>query len=347
VDSERLKSSTMLRSLRLWWLVSIVLSTRATNWLVNSNSSYFEAFRVLSNGDTITIQEGTYSGSKSCDVVVSASNVTIRAELVGKVIIDCNSRSRHFSIFGQDVRIQGLSLINGFAEASGGCIHVNESGAILEDCTLERCFTYGNGGGVALTSARSELLLRRTTFQMCSASNGGGIFVNTSARVRLLQTGLIQNCTSSSFGGGIYLSASANASINAENYLFLSNTANSRGGAVYMGQEAHFSFSGTITFSNNGIAHYSTSAAGGALFATASSISVALDSAVHFRQNYCICSGGALALFANAVWQARGNVSLVGVLLSFTVCKSADRLSVHDDVFLQGTRQQLTGVVCI
>ena len=312
-------------SFRLWWLVSIVLSTRATNWSVNSNTSYFEAFHSLSNGDTITIQEGTYTGLQCCNTVVSASNVTIRAELVGKVIIDCNLRSRHFSIFGQDVRIQGLLLINGFAEVSGECIHVNESGAILEDCILERCFTYGNGGGVVLASAGSELLLHRTTFQMCSASNGGGIFVNTSARVRLLQTGLIQNCTSSSFGGGLYLSARANATINAEKFLFLSNTANSRGGAVYMGQEAHFSLSGIITFSNNGIAHYSTSAAGGALFATASTISVAAGSAVQFRQNYCICSGGALALFAKAVWQARGNVSLVGVLLSFTVCKSADR----------------------
>jgi predicted outer membrane repeat protein len=318
-------------SVCLWWLVSIVLSTRATDWLVNSNTSYFEALHNLSNGDTLTIQEGIYTGSKSCNAVISASNVTIRAELVGRVIIDCNSRSRHFSIVGQDVRIQGLSLINGFAEASGGCIHVNESGAILEDCILERCFTNGNGGGVVLESAGSELLLHRTTFQMCSASNGGGVFVTTSARVRLLQTGLIQNCTSSSFGGGLYLSARANATINAGNFLFLSNTANSRGGAVYVGQGAHFSLSGNITFSNNGIAHYSTSAAGGALFATASTISVAVDSAVHFRQNYCICSGGALALFSKAVWQARGNVSLVGVLLSFTVCKRADRLNVHDD----------------
>ncbi len=86
-----------------------------------------------------------------------------------------------------------------------------------------------------------------------------------------------------------------------------------------MGQEAHFSLSGIITFSNNGIAHYSTYAAGGALFATASTISVAVDSVVHFQQNYCIYSGGALALFSKAVWQSRGNVNLVGVILSFTV----------------------------
>ncbi len=94
---------------------------------------------------------------------------------------------------------------------------------------------------------------------------------------------------------------------------------------MYVGQEAHFSLSGIITFSKNGIAHYNTSSAGGALFATASTISIAVDSSVHFRQNYCIYSGGALALFSKAVWQTRGNVSLVGVLLSIFIGESADR----------------------
>ncbi len=296
------------------------------------------------------MQEGNYSGPDICGKVISTPNVTIRAEIMGKVIIDCTARSRHFSIVARDVRIEGLSLINGFAQQSGGCVYVNESGAVLQDCILERCITSGNGGGIVLASAGSELLLHRTAIQICSALNGGGVFVNASARVRLLQTGIIQRCTASTFGGALYLSAGANATIDAESFVFLNNTANTRGGAVYATTRAYLSLSGKIKFTSNGILVNSASAVGGALFAAASTILIGTESVVQFQQNYCIYSGGALALYTGTIWQARGNVSLIGALLSRSKCMGTmgRTVQLHNGCMfgLQATRPQLTAAGC-
>ena len=73
-----------------------------------------DAIGKLSPGEVLELPPGYYTGSRNCGIVIGEDNVVIRSSMgLGTVVIDCNLRSRHFDITGDNVSLEFLSLIRG------------------------------------------------------------------------------------------------------------------------------------------------------------------------------------------------------------------------------------------
>ena len=75
------------------------------------------ALNASSQGDTVRVLAGLYTGPQNCDLVMDKPDVTLVApDGPEKTIVDCgSSRSRCLSIFGVGAKVSGLSFVNGEA----------------------------------------------------------------------------------------------------------------------------------------------------------------------------------------------------------------------------------------
>ena len=293
-------------------LLSLLAGSDGFEWIVGSNASYAEAMHNLSSGDIVTLADGVYSGKLCCGQLIRVSNVTIRAQNSDKVTIDCVSQYQHFNIIAVNVSVQGIALINGFSTKSGGCVSGNVSGISFKMCRLENCATLGNGGGMWL-GPMAAITLQSLTIQSSTAINGGAIYASSASSVTILEHFMIRLNSASGYGGGLYIGASTVVKFNVTDSMFFSNTASVRGGAFYAYTLSNIVLSGNISLTGNTVTSPATSAAGGAMFATQSSILIPAGSSVRFQDNTCVTgAGGALALYSGSSWLAFGDVDLVG-----------------------------------
>ena len=113
-----------------------------------------------SNGDTVLVAAGTYTGSGNKNLTWTGKNITIEGAGVAQTIIDLEGSGRAFYLHHPSVTrrsiIKDLRITDGFVDAVG---------------------VLGNGGGILLDGATS-LLLDQLRIDSCEANNGGGIFVN-------------------------------------------------------------------------------------------------------------------------------------------------------------------------
>ena len=160
------------------------------------------------NGDTITINPGTYSGSANNTNLNINTNITIRGNgSPGAVVIDAQYLTRIFQIANNtNVTFINLTFINGNASTSdGGAIYNNYAGTTMTfiNCSFINNSASNNGGGAIYTQGNTSIL----------DSN----FTNNSAIVGI------------GYGGAIY---SAGGSINVSNSNFENNKALVQGGAI-------------------------------------------------------------------------------------------------------------------
>ena len=164
------------------------------------------AINASSNGDTVLIADGTYTGTGNVDVDFGGKNITVTSQHgATSTIINCQGSSgtnhRGFYVHSGETSavINGLTLKNGYETSTyGGGIYINGTTAIVSNCT----FTHDTahlGGGIF---GGGTSTITNCTFTGNTASYGGGIF--NSGRATITNCTLTGNTAPSPFDGGIY-----------------------------------------------------------------------------------------------------------------------------------------------
>ncbi len=120
------------------------------------------------DGQTITLNGQALWVDKS---------VTIDASSLSTLTIDADAKSRGFHVFGEEVKLVGLTITGGVtpeASFSGGGIY-NIGDLTVEDCTLVGNSAETMGGGIH-NQAFGALTVLGSTFSQNTAFDGGGIF---------------------------------------------------------------------------------------------------------------------------------------------------------------------------
>ena len=152
-----------------------------------------QAVAAASSGDTIQLDDSTYSLTQGSDIEIN-KNLTIAGDGVNATVIDGsgNGQVRIFRIDGGTVLIQGLSMthgVDGNDEAFQSCspcetINANGGGALFNDggnVTVDNVAFTNNGENTPLGGAASNrfgnLTLTDVSFTGNNAAGGGGLFV--------------------------------------------------------------------------------------------------------------------------------------------------------------------------
>ena len=297
----------------------------AEEWIVDSNTSLAYALQRLSQGDTVTVMGGNYSG-ESCNLTVKVSNVAIKAHSPNSVIINCNMMARHLNIDGRNVEVQGISFNNGFSQVSGGCVVVNQPGCVIRDCRFSYCSTVDSGGGIMLRRTATNSSIINSEFIQCSAWFGGAIYVESGSDLMISGSFYSQESTATEKMVSIF---AGDENRSASNLLgrIIGNSAKIKGGAMYVGEGAKLTFSGLLLFRNNSATLNGPPSAGGALYASGSSVVFSVHSNLTFEDNICAGFGGAIALLNRSSCQMQGSISLTGSLRGTTnaLCNTSRR----------------------
>ncbi|MHC4324325.1 MAG: S8 family serine peptidase, partial [Planctomycetota bacterium] len=192
-----------------------------------------------SDGDTIWISDGQYSGEGNFDIDFKGKVITVKSENGPQnCIIDCQFKGRGFDFHnGEDEKsiLDGVKIINGLVGGFGGGIKCTASSPTIINCIITGN-TAGEYGGGMCNSYNSSPILTNCTFSENSAESrfsalgsGGGMcnLVNSSP--------ILTNCTfSGNFanhsGAGIYNSENSSPALN--KCTFTENTAR-HGGGMY------------------------------------------------------------------------------------------------------------------
>ena len=180
------------------------------------------ACRIVAGGSATFTGTGTFSG-----------NQTTGNSAVGGAI-QVNSAT---------LSVTGYTFDNNTSKANGGAVYIqdNTTSASFTDSTFtNNSVTNGNGGAIY---AQQDVTITDTTFggtdkgNKATAGNGGAIYLTNSKTVTLTKTdgkatpNFVGNAAK--LGGAIYTDTGV---IDVTNYNFVSNSATSHGGAVYLGE---------------------------------------------------------------------------------------------------------------
>jgi len=172
------------------------------------------AVDAASDGDTVLIADGTYSGvgNRGIQWDATAKHLVIRSEN-GRdhCIIDCQGEDRAFLLNqGQDRRdvIQGLTIIRGKVFGPGGAICIRSASPRILNCVMENnssfCINidsnYG-GGAMAVYDSAAPLIQGNIIRNNSSCVDGGGIKYDLFSFGELVNN-IIEGNTSMTMGGG-------------------------------------------------------------------------------------------------------------------------------------------------
>ena len=153
------------------------------------------AVNAASNGDTVLIADGTYTGPGNVDINFNGKNITVTSQHgAASTIIDCQGSSsashRGFTLRSGEIGavISGLTIKNGYEGSdSGGAIFLLQGTATVSNCILTGNHASGDGGGIYDDSERVSIT--NCVFSGNSVNNsGGGICIFNAAAT-------LTNCT--------------------------------------------------------------------------------------------------------------------------------------------------------
>ena len=94
--------------------------------------------------------------------------------------------------------LQGINVINNYAQFGGGGVYLNQNWTRVIDCTIRgnQCYGAGRGGGIYLSANNISLESCTITDNFCHGSKeGGGVFVNSMYDVKIIGKTIIENNT--------------------------------------------------------------------------------------------------------------------------------------------------------
>lgn len=175
------------------------------------------------DGDTVLIDEGTYSGPGNRDLHFNKRPIMVKSRSGPEhCILDCAASAgnyhRAFEITtdqSDGLTIEGIKITNGNS-SQGGAIRISESNLTLRDCVLENSQS-DIGGAVYATNA--QVVVENCILDN-SAADWGGAVVVFDGSLQMRNCTLVSN--QASHGSAIYLTGSASAQL--ANSIFAFNT---------------------------------------------------------------------------------------------------------------------------
>lgn len=268
-------------------LATVILITLAGNVsgatirVPNDHASIQGAIDAASEGDTVLVAPGTYTGDGNKRLDFAGTDLTLRSEGGAKTtIIDCEGKLQGFNFDSGETPaavVDGFTVRNGNPHyGSGGGIDCSEASPTIVNCTFTESKDSLYGGGIYCF--RADPIIANCTVSNNTANfRGGGIYCRFSSPTitRCVITGnsadnydgggiycedsspTITHCTitdnSTQYNGGGVCAHSSNATI--ENSLVARNVAISfgAGGGIFLGGTSSPAVSNcTITNNSNG-----------------------------------------------------------------------------------------------
>ena len=218
-----------------------------------------------SDGDTVVVAEGTYTGSGNYNINMLGKAITIRGgdpddpAVVAATVINCSNRQGFVFRSGEssDSQISGLTITGG-NNFSGGAIRcminsspviskcvianntaifggaiASESGAnpVITNCTITNNFGIVSGGGIYCLGG--NVTINNCVIASNTSPRGGAIACSSQNNITVKGTTIRANAASNS-AGGIYCTNAAELSV--KNSILWENTAGS-GDQIYAGTD--------------------------------------------------------------------------------------------------------------
>lgn len=170
------------------------------------------AIDAASDGDTVLIAPGTYTGDGNRDIDFKGKAITVEGEGGPRAcIIDCqgSEAERHRGFYfhsGEDANsiLEGVSIINGYAHWGGG-IHCRDASPTIVGCVVSRNTAIFDGGGI-FTSQSHSRIRNCILSENETDDDGGGICCEGDEAIDIQNCTIINNGAGGS-GGGIVIGA--------------------------------------------------------------------------------------------------------------------------------------------
>ncbi|MCD4690280.1 right-handed parallel beta-helix repeat-containing protein, partial [bacterium] len=205
-----------------------------------------EGLDASSDGGTVLVVAGTYTGDGNRDLDFGTKNLTLESQSgAAATIIDNEGEGGHrlFSFYNSDQDttcvIDGFTIQGGrFVQAGspGGGIKIDGSGSgtpspKFVNCVIRSNHSYGGSGGGVYAANYCNPIFENCTFESNTAlSSGGGLYCS------MYSPAIVRNCTftnnqcSTGFGGGMACNNWCDAVVRTA--WFEGNTSGDQGGAL-------------------------------------------------------------------------------------------------------------------
>ncbi len=206
------------------------------------------AIDALTDGDTIELTDGTFTGGGNRDIDFRGKGITVRSrsENAEACIIDCEgslSDPHRGFVFqsGEDYQssVEGISIVHGFGitepslYSGGGMTCESGSSPTISHCIFSNCQAQARGGGFYCGEGCAPTLDNCTFLDnegLASGGGGGGMAgYNQGCSPTLIRCTFSGNSTTG--GGGAY-DASYNSSATFEDCVFTDNFGGGGGGGI-------------------------------------------------------------------------------------------------------------------
>ncbi|MHC4646640.1 MAG: LamG-like jellyroll fold domain-containing protein, partial [Planctomycetota bacterium] len=281
-----------------------------------------EAINGASNGDTVIVLPGTYTGTGNRAIDFWGKAITVRGQTGAEdCVVDCQWAARGFYFhLGEEANsvVEGLTITNGYADP-GGAIYCGSSSPTIVNCRLVDNEA-GSPGGGGIYCVYSNAAISRCSFSGNRTDyNGGGLF-SRYGHPTVINCAFSGNYAGMS-GGGInnYQAADPPTSPLFENCLFYENIADDYGGGL-CNRYSEPNIVGCIFLDN------AASAGGGIEIVYADSIRLANCT---FGGNAVALNGGAVDVYTSCVTLANCTIAdnWANVYGGAIVCSSYNSVS--------------------
>ena len=235
-----------------------VFSETLPGTYTNEYNDIAEAINLACSGDTVYVHAGTYTLSESVyinkelnvyafedDEPIIQGNAESPVDMTSEERATISDQKGLFVLnytLQEPVHLRGLTIRNGYnanQSSLGGCIMVDgdeeEEVTIIEDCSIQGCYSYGAGGGIYVDSNANFRLVDSVVNSNYADSNGGGVFVeDDDDTIFLITNSTISNNEAGNKGGGLYVDEEAIVTVNSST--FSGNQADSAGAAIALSE---------------------------------------------------------------------------------------------------------------
>ena len=228
-------------------VLAIIGSVSAADITIGPNTpgGLKEAIDTVSDGKTVYMEKGVYSGDVNNGVVIR-KNITIQGK-GNNVTIDAEGKNFIFLIYdGATVTLKNLKMVNGYVASHGGAIYDNRGTLTIIGCTFNNNIAKGY---INSTSGDNPGVVTPNLNRI--GGDGGAIY--SSGDLNVVNC-IFTNNQANNKGGAISV---YNGNLSVVNCIFTNNQAYENGGAIYAWSDSEIKLDKT-TFKNNTISRNNT-----------------------------------------------------------------------------------------